>query len=355
MVAKGNTPRTVKITRNKKPAEDTTPVTQMESESASVANLSAYVPDPEIAKRYVPRKIHGVWDFDIAKEAARAGENILLMGDTGSGKTLFGEAVASHTRKIYYSLPCDVSIDPSALFGRMIPDEDGGIVWQDGPVTQVARGKCGLGGNCTDPKCDGAGVLNISEINFMPPKIAASTYPLLDHRRYIPLLAHHGEIVTLHPRTLIICDMNPQYRGTMELNAAFLNRFAHKIQWGYNEEVEEKLVKMPTTRALADQLRKMMGTEIQTPVSTNMLMEFEDFASRPAFGLEYAIANFVSAFQVGERKAVGNVAELKKSSWATELQWFKKKQELAEGNDEDAEIVVGDDDLEEVEFEFEDE
>lgn len=350
MVATGNTKR--KVVVRKKPTDSGEPIEQMEAESASLVNLQAYVPSPEIAKKYVGRQIHGVWDATIAEEAMREGENILLMGDTGSGKTLFGEAVASKLRKLYYSVPCDISVDPSALFGKIVPDENtqGNIRWQDGPVTQVARGKCGMGANCNIPDCDGAGIINLSEINFLSPKISASTYPMLDHRRYIPLLAHQGEIVGLHKGTLVLCDMNPQYRGTMELNAAFLNRFAHKIQWGYSEEVESKLVHTASVKKIAEKARAMVGKELVTPVSTNMLMEFEKHATKSTLGLEYAVANFVSAFQPGERKAMSEVMKSFQVSLAADIAWLKKKQELALSGDEDTD---SDDELEEIEFEYE--
>lgn len=270
-----------------------------------VVNLNAYIPAPTVAQRYVNRKIHGVWDARLLDRAMAEKINVLLMGDTGSGKTMVGEAYASKREMLYYSLPCDVSIDPTALFGKMQPtDVPGKFEWQDGPVTQVVRR---------------GGVLNISEINFMPPKIAASLYPLLDGRRYVPLLGHKGEVVRAHEDLLVIADMNPGYRGTMELNAAFKNRFAFKFMWGYDADVEKKLVALPTLLSIAGKIRALVGTEIMTPVSTNMLMEFERFAKDEMLGLEFAIGNFVTAFESDEVKAVSNVFDLEKQTLAREI------------------------------------
>lgn len=289
--------------------------------------LDAYVPDKSVAEMYVGRQVHGVWDFELAENARMNRRNILLMGDTGSGKTMFGEAYAAKQGFLYYSLPCDVSIDPSALFGKMQPtDVPGKFEWQDGPVTQVVRE---------------GGVLNISEVNFMPPKIAAALYPLLDGRRYIPLLGHKGEVVRAHENLLVIADMNPQYRGTMDLNAAFKNRFAFKVHWGYDASVEAKLVKMPTLRAISDRLRGMVGTEIVTPVSTNMLMEFEVFACDEMLGMDFAVSNFVAAFEADERKPVENVFNLNKKNLNSDLAFL-----LGKGASDD-------EDLEEISFEFE--
>lgn len=291
-------------------------------------DLNAYVPLPEVAKSYVPRRvIGGVWDFDLLMDARENRENVLLMGDTGSGKTMVGQAFASKLQIHYYSLPCDVSIDPTALFGKMQPtDVAGKFEWQDGPVTEIVRK---------------GGVLNISEVNFMPPKIAASLYPLLDGRRYIPLLGHKGEVVRAHDDLLVIADMNPGYRGTMDLNAAFKNRFAHKVPWGYDTAVEQKLVTFPTLRSIATRIRAMVGTEVVTPLSTNMLMEFERFAQRERLGLDYAIDNFVAAFEPDEQKSIKDVFDLNKPN-------LKKNLAVALGESSGDE----DEDLEEVDFEF---
>lgn len=298
----------------------------------SASELHAYIPDPSVAERYVNRQVWGVWDATIAHAAMMNKQNILLMGDTGSGKTLFGEAYAAKMGLMYYSLPCDVSIDPSSLFGRMQPtDVPGKFRWQDGPVTQVVRH---------------GGVLNISEINFMTPKIAASLYPLLDGRRYIPLLGHEGEVVLAHPKLLIIADMNPHYRGTMELNAAFKNRFDFKIPWGYSEEVEEKLVNFPTMREIAKQIRELRDTEIRTPLSTNMLMEFESFAMDKVLGLDFAIQNFLAAFDPDEQQSISKVFDLQKTKLQKDMAFLLKR---------GSKKAVSDEELEEIEFEQENE
>lgn len=332
-----------KVAVKKKPAVKAT--SNKTGQEVSVM-LHSYIPSPDIAKKYVGRKIHGVWDATVADIASAEQRNILLKGDTGAGKTLFGEAYASHKVRPYYSLPCDVSIDPSALFGRMQPtDVPGKFKWQDGPVTDIVRGPCGLGDKCEDPHCF-AGVLNISEINFMTPKIAASMYPLLDGRRYIPLLGHEGEVVRAHKGLVIIADMNPNYRGTMELNAAFKNRFDFKIDWGYSKEVEEQLVKFPTLRDMAWKMRDL--DEIVTPVSTNMLMEFEEFATHPALSLDFAIHNFLGAFEAEEVRPVNNVFTLERVNLEKDIRFFKRSSSSASQ-------PVKDEDLEEMDFDLEEE
>jgi len=273
--------------------------------------MKSYVPDPAFGRRYISRKVRGMEDMSLLEYAHQNAINVLLQGDTGAGKTALGRAYAALNGMNYYSLPCDVSIDPSALFGKIFPTTEGTFEWIDGPVTELVRY---------------GGVFNISEVNFMPPRIAASLYSLLDSRRELPLLANKGEIIRPHQPDcwcdldsdecesmwlLIIADMNPQYRGTMDLNAAFKNRFPIKVSWGYERAVEEKLVRSRVLLDIADKMREQVGVDIRTPVATNMLVDFERLAE--GISLDFAVGNFLAAFEPSEQGAIKNVFDLNMS------------------------------------------
>lgn len=283
-----------RVIRTKKAASESASSPKKMPSNATAAG-NAYIPDTSVYASYVGRKVNGVQDLELLEYAMDRGHNVMLSGPTGSGKTRLGESFAAWKGLPYYSLPCDVSIDPSALFGKMVPTEDAGrFEWADGPVTELARN---------------GGVLNISEVNFMSPKIAASLYPLLDSRRQIPLLANRGEIVRPgRGELLIVADMNPNYRGTQILNAAFLNRFPLKIVWDYDDAVEKSLVGSASLRELAKKIRAMLGKEIRTPVSTNALVETVQFARD--FGAKFALANFVAGFEPGEQDAIQKLTDL---------------------------------------------
>lgn len=260
--------------------------------SVELGEGHAYIPDMGVYASYVGRDVFGISDMEMLAKAMERDQNILLAGPTGSGKTRVGEAFAALQGVPYYSVPCDVSIDPSALFGKMIPTGTvGEFVWQNGPVAELVIS---------------GGVLNLSEINFMSAKISAALFSLLDSRRCLPLLANRGQILRPEPgKLLVIADHNPGYRGTQQLNAAFKNRFPIKITWDYDPQVEAGLVVSASLRDFAQKLRAMAGREIRTPVSTNALMEFETLAGQ--FNFEFAVNNFLNMFEDMEREAVRNV------------------------------------------------
>ncbi len=268
-------------------------------------HVNAYIPDESKATNYVHRSIRGVEDFTLFDEALENGHSVLIKGPTGSGKTMVNEAYAASKGLPFLSVPCDVSIDPNVFFGGFIMDEvTGKLIWNDGPFTEIFRF---------------GGVINISEGNMMTPKMAAALFSLLDGRNYIVLQRHRGEIVRRHPKTLVTMDYNPGYRGTQELNQAFLNRFEIKVNWDYDTNVEDKLLKFQTTKTVALKLRAMAGVEILTPVSTNMLMEFEKFVLNPKLGLEFAIGNFVAAFAGDEPAAVEKIMELHNDNFVRDI------------------------------------
>lgn len=262
----------------------------------------AYVPHPDYALNYVHRTVDGIGDFSLLEYCMEKGINVLLRGDTGSGKTMFPMAFAAEHGLAYYSIPCDVSIEPSAMFGRMMPTGDPEMPydWTDGPATELVRY---------------GGVLNISEVNMMPPRIAGSLYSLLDHRRSIALLGHKGEVVNAHPKLLIVGDMNPKYRGVQELNEAFKNRWPIIRDWDYDPKVEAELVKLPTLLEMVQNIR--LEPKYRTPVSTNSMLEFTRFAVD--LGLEFACRNFAAPFAETERQSVVQLLEATKDNLCREL------------------------------------
>ena len=250
---------------------------------------------------YISREIGGHSDLDIMHTAKELGHNVLIYGPTGPGKTSAVMAYAAREKLPYYSIPCNGAITPREFIGGIVPAKGGNgagpkYVWQDGPVSQIMR----VGG-----------VINLDEVNFLHPRIGAVFHSALDKRRQIQLLENGGEIVEAHPDTLFVATFNPDYEGTRPLNKAFKNRFAIKMKFDYDRDIENQIIQYPILLSLAQRLREQHrdGT-LETPISTNMMMEFEDFAE--LLGVDFAIENFTSAFMDHEQPVIREVLELKR-------------------------------------------
>lgn len=265
------------------------------SKPAPVAAAShlVYVPPIEIFHAYEGRSFGSKTEMEIFDYARSKRVNILIEGPTGDGKTMSAMAYAARNNLEFYSVPCNVGVDPSQLFGKWIAGVDG-PEWVDGGITHLVRN---------------GGVLLINEGNAMPAKVAMVLFSLLDHRREITLLDHKGEVIKAHPDLLIMMDMNPGYAGTSQLNAALRNRFPIQLNWDYSESVEAKLIKSTCLREnIAPGLRQQWRDgSMLTPTSTNMMIEFEHFVRD--LGLEFAIANFINHYSQDERSAVQIIFE----------------------------------------------
>jgi hypothetical protein len=251
----------------------------------------ATIPPIEQANKYVNRKVTGgVLDFDLFDYALDNGLTTLIYGPTGPGKTTSIVAWSASRRRRLAAVSGNAALEPSQLIGKYVPDGNGGFEWIDGPVTDVVRN---------------GGTLILDELNFISPKIYTILYSLLDGRRCLILLDHHGETIEAHPDLAIFATMNPDYVGTTPLNFAMRNRFELQVPWDYDDDVENKLITHKSLLVIAKQLRAEASKgELETPVSTNMFMELEKLIK---FNFEFAIANFVAHFDKEEQEKVALV------------------------------------------------
>jgi len=265
-----------------------------ETELVSTLSLRialATIPPIEQANKYVNRKLTGdILDFDLFDYALDNGLTTLIYGPTGPGKTTSIVAWSASRKRRLAAVSGNAALEPSQLIGKYVPDGSGGFEWIDGPVTDVVRN---------------GGTLILDELNFISPKIYTILYSLLDGRRCLILLDHHGETIQAHPDLAIFATMNPDYTGTTPLNFAMRNRFELQVPWDYDDDVESKLITHKSLLVIAKQLRAEASKgDLETPVSTNMFMELEKLIK---FNYEFAISNFVAHFDKEEQEKVALV------------------------------------------------
>mgnify|MGYP003332763876 FL=1 len=300
--------------RSGKPKENhmdtkTDPVIVIDRQAPSLTeNALSFVTANSVAG-YVQRKFAGditekrIFDFALHHKL-----NVLIEGEAGTGKT---SSVMNYAHKMnlpFYSLSSNISLEPTQIFGTMLPTPDGKWAWQDGGLTQIVRH---------------GGVLLINEGNFLPARIATVLYSLLDYRRQITLMDKGNEVVTAHPNLLIVTDMNMNYRGTSQLNEAWADRFAIKLRYEYDNKIEKKfitseaLLDLATSMRIASKGREVTtapaeGIAFETPISTRLLKTFELIAKELSY--EFAVENFVNNFAEEERSSVRLLLESNESN-----------------------------------------
>jgi len=270
------------------------------SAPASNSTRLATVPDASWRKSYIDRKVVGNLSmFDLYDDALANDKNVLLVGHTGSGKTMSTLAWASLRGLPYYSFACSAGADESQLLGGMKPTADGHFQWVDGVLTEMFRE---------------GGVFVIDELNMMSERLSAKLHPCTDGRRELTLNDKDGEVIKAHPNLLIVGAMNPEYRGTRPLNQAWADRFEHRIEFGYDDAIERKLIKNRAVLDLAKKLRYSFDVDkvITTPISTRALVSFTETIDR--LGLDYAMYSFINKFAKTEQAQVKMILDTFRSN-----------------------------------------
>ena len=275
-------------------------------ESLDDPSLDAYRPSrPNLLKKYIRRTLPGgktdvdvLLDYWSDRDDNGYSINVGLVGDTQSGKTMLVEVMAYEiAKRMGLSKPVPVftlsgssAITDHDLFGQPRPATDGSdrLIWMEGIVAKAAR----VGG-----------ILYVDEANAMPGNVTAALHPLFDDRRQFvnirkPVPDGHGgyqpEVVQASKNLWVVSTYNPGYAGMSKTNEAFANRFAW-LEWGYDEEVESRLIKSPAILLLGKALRLARETRaITTPVGTSALQRLERDLMR--LSVDYALWAFAGQF-----------------------------------------------------------
>lgn len=269
--------------------------------STSTPN-SLFVPTLESTSHYIERTHAGnIKEFEAFDYALENHFNVLLEGDTGTGKTSGVIAYCANRHLNFFAVPCNSAIDFTQVIGGLFPNADGKLEWVDGGITKIVRE---------------GGVLLINELNNAPKNLSQYLMSLLDDRRSITLMGHGNEVVTAHPDLLIVADQNPNYRGTQLLNEAWKDRFEIKLRYAYDSAIEKKIISSSSLLELANGMRSTSrqseyssntNTIFETPISPRLLKTFEKVAKGLSY--EFATEVFLNNFSDEERPAVKMLLE----------------------------------------------
>lgn len=158
----------------------------------------------KIKQYYAERDIKAI-EFCITKNYP-----VLLVGETGVGKTTLIKALADEKKKILVRVSMNGSMGTEELLGKRLL-ENGETIWQDGILTQAVR--------------EGYWIV-LDEINSASAEILFSLHALLDNERALVLPEKDNERIPAHKDFRLFAGMNPEeYIGTKLLNQAFKSRF----------------------------------------------------------------------------------------------------------------------------------
>ena len=149
---------------------------------------------------------------NVARAAAPHRFPILLQGPTSAGKTSLVEFMAASTGHRFVRINNHAHTDVQEYLGGFVTDQEGRLVFQEGPLVKALRG---------------GDWLVLDELNLAPSEVLEMLNRLLDDNREL-FLADTQETVKPHPGFMLFATQNPAggaYGGRKVMSRAFRNRF----------------------------------------------------------------------------------------------------------------------------------
>jgi MoxR-like ATPase len=260
-----------------------------------------------------------VWTPELAAVLSAAdgkGQNVLLYGPAGTGKTTAAMQYAARTGRPFMRIAFDRTTEPADLKGGRYPSESGGIEWHDGNLTRAFRVP-GM-------------VLLLDEPTLLRSGSLAVLQTALDTRR---LVLDTGEVVHAAPDLFVITadntdmtgDATGRYIDTAPVNLAFSDRFAWRVAVDYLPEAKE-IDAIAKRTGLHREATKLMveyatktrneanGGTLTAPVTTRRLIAW---ANGVQGGFESKYAFKISVLQGSDAADSEKLRELERATLET--------------------------------------
>jgi len=150
-------------------------------------------------------------NVDVIEACVKIGEPVLLVGETGTGKTTLLSELAKKKKKNIVRVSVNGSTGIEEILGKWLVEKST-TFWQDGILISAMK--------------NGDWIV-FDELNSALPEILFSLHSLLDDEKSVTLTEKDNEVIRPHKDFRFFGSMNPseEYAGTKEMNKAFLSRF----------------------------------------------------------------------------------------------------------------------------------
>nr|XP_057921265.1 midasin [Doryrhamphus excisus] len=227
--------------RVRKPEEEATILSILEKNLKRTVNPEMLFSLKQVAKQFspvdsdvgVPEEFgHVVWTQSMRRlavlvgRALRFGESVLLVGDTGCGKTTICQMFAALAGQRFFSVNCHLHMETSDFLGGLRPvrqssqaegDECRLFEWHDGPLVLAMKE---------------GGVLLLDEISLADDSVLERLNSVVETEKSLVLAEkgsgddNHVELITADEDFRLVATMNPGGDfGKKELSPALRNRF----------------------------------------------------------------------------------------------------------------------------------
>jgi MoxR-like ATPase len=269
------------------------------SECQSFIGQSAFVP------RYDDKYLLPAKESEVLSLALQNGDNILLSGVPGSGKTSLVKQLAAILNWGVIQFSCSEETSSSKLIGQWIVANKS-MAWHDGYITTAM--KKGY-------------ILLEDEGDFMRPELRGELHSIMEDEGTVILSAIHPEtkqpfqeLIKKHPNfrwvstanTIGLGDDDFQYHGTQYFNSAARDRYSIILQFKYKDSTEEEEILVAKTEIdrniaklmikIANECRAQQNKEVLFQFTLRRLLSWATYWKRidPKIATELSVLNFCS-------------------------------------------------------------
>lgn len=252
---------------------------------------AAMVPEVPVDGSFIDRDVFGRTGVQHVIDAIVLGENIMVNGHAGSGKSTLIEYVCGLLRLPYLRVDCSPNMSIPNLMGRstvggLMTDRDDVQGWLEGDLLFHLRWL--------------PSVVMFDEINRMDAVGATELMSVTSEARVISV--PEANLPMFKAKTLMFAaTANPAtYAGTFEVDEAVARRFI-KLPWGYDRPTEDILLDSETLIDVAWAIRSHQHIRSILPTST--LLRFQKKVRYHEDG-EAALGFLMEDFTGVEREAI---------------------------------------------------
>lgn len=272
----------------------------------TVSRYFAHLNTPALDHEYYEREWDGITETVMFDGAIANGENVLLSGHAGTGKTEACINLAVRLNRPLVRIPLHQSISSQEIEGRMLQNKRTGV-WE----FHYSR----LATALQQPS-----IILLNELSRSSERNTTLFLGILNEGQLeIETL---NEVIYKHPDCIIIADQNlgAIYTGTRDQDWALKERFHTKLEFEDDPTIEARIIPSPALLELATALRFLNQSEPakhRTRVGLRMLKNFVSHAR--TYNLAFAVRSFLANFPEQEREAVSLQFESRYLNIASEL------------------------------------
>lgn len=218
---------------------------------------------PDKTKVEIKDRVHPL--FETVMFHINCGDNVMLVGPKGCGKTYLAEQVAKALKVDYGMLSLSGGVTESKLFGRVTPNiTTGKSEYHPGPFAE---------------QFEGGGLFLLDEVDAADPNVLLSINSALANgvlaldRPKNPLARRHKDFVCMAAANTWGNGADRQYVGRNQQDSAFTERFV-QIEMDYDAGLERSLC--PGATELVDRMHKyrerLVAARLERTISTRFIV-----------------------------------------------------------------------------------